>query len=180
MAVYGKKLIDNEGNTILPKTRSNLVYMSDDSTVEDKIADIIDGTITVGNANKALYIRDAVDSSKSYIITVNGEDPNLLLLLKGDWSGERCYLLARDDTKMPLTGGTFTGWVTCGSGFTTNGATYFQGANNFGGTATFNNNVHLGGQCSIAQDKSPGNGTYVQPAHIPNISQNIRYIIYWT
>ena len=111
MAVYGKKLLDSEGNTILPKTRASLVYTSDDETVEKKISCIIDGTIQVGSASKALYIRDAVDPSKTYIITVNGDDPNTLLLLNGDWSGERKYLVARDDTKMPVSGGTFTGSV---------------------------------------------------------------------
>lgn len=35
MATYGKKLLD--GNVILPKTRSSLVYMDDNSTVEDTI-----------------------------------------------------------------------------------------------------------------------------------------------
>ena len=37
MATYGKKLLDGNGNVILPKTRSSLVYMDDNSTVEDKI-----------------------------------------------------------------------------------------------------------------------------------------------
>ena len=180
MAVYGKKLLDIEGNTILPKTRASVVYTSDDETVEKKISEIIDGTIQVGSASKALYICDAVDPSKTYIITVNGDDPNTLLLLKGDWSGERCYLIARDDTKMPLAGGTFTGWVSCNSGFTTNSATYFQGANNFGGTATFNNDMHLGGYCSMGVNKSPGNGFNAQPIHIPNISANINAVILWT
>ena len=34
MATYGKKLLDSEGNVILPKTRSSLVYMDDNSTVK--------------------------------------------------------------------------------------------------------------------------------------------------
>lgn len=222
MAVYGKKLIDNEGNTILPKTRSNLVYMSDDNTVEDTITKIKSGEIVVGKSadtNKLLGRTVNLTSSDGVYVAPNEGDPQKLGCVPycysvssggivpnrfGDgvnnfglrisleayadsnvffWDSEKQKTVRPkgiDDTKMPLTGGTFTGWVTCGSGFTTNNATYFQGANNFGGTATFNNNVHLGGQCSIAQDKSPGNGTYVQPAHIPNISQNIRYIIYWT
>ena len=41
MATYGKKLLDSEGNIILPKTRSSLVYMDDNSTVEDKIEKVI-------------------------------------------------------------------------------------------------------------------------------------------
>ena len=37
MATYGKKLLDSNNNVILPKTRSSLVYMDDNSTVEDEI-----------------------------------------------------------------------------------------------------------------------------------------------
>ena len=55
MATYGKKLLDSEGNIILPKTRSSLVYMDDNSTVEDKISSILseitkikDGSTVVG------------------------------------------------------------------------------------------------------------------------------------
>ena len=70
MATYGKKLLDNSGNIILPKTRSSLVYMDDNETVEDKIGSILseitkikDGTTLVG---RALSIRDANVTDKNY------------------------------------------------------------------------------------------------------------------
>ena len=68
MAVYGKKLLDNEGNTILPKTRSNLVYMSDDNTVEDTITKIKSGEIVVGKATDTSKVigRDAVYSPQGW------------------------------------------------------------------------------------------------------------------
>ena len=40
MATYGKKLLDSNNNVILPKTRSSLVYMDDNSTVEDTIGSV--------------------------------------------------------------------------------------------------------------------------------------------
>ena len=229
MAVYGKKLLDNDGNTILPKTRASLVYTSDDETVESVLTKLLSGSGLVGypttaatgkawnyvynNSRYQMSSSAAVDASldsfaSGFVGAVYGNSGNSghpgngwerYFIMEHDTSANNDMTLFAVDTNpdlywrrrvngtwtswykaMKTAGGTFTGWVTCGSGFTTNGATYFQGANNFGGTATFNNNVHLGGQCSIAQDKSPGNGVYVQPAHIPNISQNIRYIIYWT
>ena len=48
MAVYGKKLLDNEGNTILPKTRASLVYTSDDETVESVLTKLLSGNGLVG------------------------------------------------------------------------------------------------------------------------------------
>ena len=39
MATYGKKLLDNSGNVILPKTRSSLVYM-DDNTEEISVNEV--------------------------------------------------------------------------------------------------------------------------------------------
>ena len=53
MAVYGKKLLDNEGNTILPKTRASLVYTSDDETVESVLAKLLSGTGLVGHPTTA-------------------------------------------------------------------------------------------------------------------------------
>ncbi len=40
MASYGTKLLDREDNVIFPCTRSNFVYMSDDTTLEDKVTDM--------------------------------------------------------------------------------------------------------------------------------------------
>ena len=209
MAVYGKKLLDNEGNTILPKTRASLVYTSDDETVEKKISGIIDGTIVVGKSTDTTKVigRDAVYSDNGWWYLHNtGSDkhfencipyyytrkaklivPNVYsdaantygneisLEIWGDnniyfYDNKKRTVIPRgyDPDKMPKSGGEFSGWVTCSSGFTVNGNTFLQGS------------TSLNGQCSIAIDKSPGNGTYVQPANIPNISQNIRCIIYWT
>ena len=50
MATYGKKLLDVNGNVILPKTRSSLVYMDDNSTVEDAIKKILSGETPVERA----------------------------------------------------------------------------------------------------------------------------------
>ena len=70
MATYGKKLLDSEGNIILPKTRSSLVYMDDNSTVEDKISSILseitkikDGTTVVGKATKLATARNIGNAS---------------------------------------------------------------------------------------------------------------------
>ena len=60
MATYGKKLLDINGNIILPKTRSSLVYMDDNSTVEDKISSILNGTTVVGKANLLSSLSDPV------------------------------------------------------------------------------------------------------------------------
>ena len=161
MAVYGKKLLDNEGNTILPKTRSNLVYMSDDETVEDKINGIINGTIQVKeaeNAEKAwsadrLIGRTAVYSGDGhwYLHNIEGDEQleNCVpyyyamkskflfptrysdgLNIFGSsvsleeyaennvffWDGQKqkvVYPKGRDDTKFPVSGGSFTGPCAC-------------------------------------------------------------------
>ena len=176
MAVYGKKLLDNEGNTILPKTRASLVYTSDDSTVEDKISDIIDGTIQVKeaeNAEKAwsadrLIGRAAVYSGNGYWYMHNtGSDIHI----------QNCipYFAACTDHQgkwitdyMPKTGGTFSGGVSVNGNFIVNG----QG--------TFNQKVQFNERVVPKTDIAPGNGVYLQPIHIPNISQNIHYVILWT
>ena len=58
MATYGKKLLDSEGNIILPKTRSSLVYMDDNETLENTIKKILSGETTVGKANKLATARN--------------------------------------------------------------------------------------------------------------------------
>ena len=63
MATYGKKLLDNNNNVILPKTRSSLVYMDDNSTVEDTINKIISGTTVVGKATKLATARNIGNAS---------------------------------------------------------------------------------------------------------------------
>ena len=63
MATYGKKLLDNNNNVILPKTRSNLVYMDNNETVEDTINKIISGTTVVAKATYATSAGSAVDQT---------------------------------------------------------------------------------------------------------------------
>ena len=63
MATYGKKLLDMNGNVILPKTRSNLVYMNNDETVENTINKIISGTTVVGKATKLATARKIGNAS---------------------------------------------------------------------------------------------------------------------
>ena len=153
MAVYGKKLLDNEGNTILPKTRSNLVYMSDDNTVEDTIEKIKSGEIVVGKAadtnqlvgrmlkfdsNNGMSVAplsgdyefldtvpyyvalrartmltnrygDALNTFGSYVYLEEYAENNVFF-----WDFEaqkKVYPQGRDDTKFPVSGGTFTGAV---------------------------------------------------------------------
>ena len=60
MATYGKKLLDLSGNIILPKTRSSLVYMDDNTTVEDAIQNIL------SSKTKALYAKGYYVSANSY------------------------------------------------------------------------------------------------------------------
>lgn len=42
MATYGKTLLDNASNKILPKTRSKLVYCDDNTILEDRLNTIIE------------------------------------------------------------------------------------------------------------------------------------------
>ena len=63
MATYGKKLLDMNGNVILPKTRSSLVYMDDNETVEDTINKILNGTTAVGKATKLATARKIGNAS---------------------------------------------------------------------------------------------------------------------
>ena len=140
MATYGRKLVDVNGNVILPKTRSSLVYMNNNETVEDTISKIISGKTIIGKATYATSAGTAVDQT------------------------------ARNTASaaMPKTGGTFSGGVT------------FNAASTFGAVTNFNNTVKLNAGATIGTDRSPGNGVYVQPMHIPNISAKIKYVILWT
>ena len=229
MAVYGKKLLDNEGNTILPKTRASLVYTSDDETVESVLTKLLSGNSLVGyptntadgEAWNYLYndtryqmsenavLDDTLDSIMSgYVGTIFGHEANTghpgngwerYLIMEHEHGGKNDMTLFAVDTKPDLywrrrVNGTWSSWYkaakTAGDNFTGNvgflgnvtvqGTTWLNGTNVINGTATFSNDMHIGAKCSIAQDKSPGNGSYVHPIHIPNISQNIRYVILWT
>ena len=179
MAVYGKKLLDNEGNTILPKTRSNLVYMSDDSTVEDTIAGIKSGSIAVGNSNK-LNGRETRFSGPYWALKATGSDTPL--------NGAIPYYAAVCDNEgnqfqaayARLTGCHFSGDTFFDKHIQVSGTSWLNGTNVMNGETSINAKMYINNQCVMAQDKSPGNGVYAQPIHIPNIAQNIRYVILWT
>ena len=179
MAVYGKKLLDNEGNTILPKTRASLVYTSDDSTVEDTLNGIKSGNIAVGNSNK-LNGRETQYSGPYWYLKATGSDTSL--------NGALPYYASVCDNEgnqfqaayARLSGATFSGAVGIWSNLTVYGTSDLQGTNIMNGATTFNAKMQVNNQCAMAQDKSPGNGVYAQPIHIPNIAQNIRYVILWT
>ena len=162
MATYGKKLIDGEGNIILPKTRSSLVYMDDNETLENTIKKILSGETTVGKAidcssagNLRMYNTETDETS--YVGLSSADSAGNLGFFWDSTNSKTVLVQGYDNTArttanaaMPKSGGTFTGRV------------------------TFN------GGASIAQDKSAGSGVFVQPIHIPNISQNVRFIILWT
>ena len=99
MATYGKKLLDGEGNIILPKTRSSLVYMDDNSTVEDTIKKILNGTTVVGKANKLATARNIGNAS------FDGSG-NITLAQIGAATAAQG---TKADNAMPKSGGTFTG-----------------------------------------------------------------------
>ena len=147
MATYGRKLVDVNGNVILPKTRSSLVYMNNNETVEDTISKIISGKTVVGKATYATSAGSAVDQTARD--TANAAKTTAA-------------------AAMPKTGGTFSGGVT------------FNAASTFSAVSNFNKTVNLNAGATIGTDRSPGNGVYVQPMHIPNISAKIKYVILWT
>ena len=117
MPTYGKKLLDVNGNIILPKTRSSLVYMDDNETVEDTISSILseitkikDGTTTT-NASKIL----------GNTLTIGGGTAEIKFFAVTDQNGKYIpSMSAFNDqnqnniatTYMPKSGGIFTGEVT--------------------------------------------------------------------
>ena len=101
MATYGKKLLDINGNVILPKTRSSLVYMDNNSTVEDTINKIISGTTVVGKATKLTTARNIGNAS------FDGSG-DITLAQIGAATTEQG---TKADNAMPKSGGTFTGDV---------------------------------------------------------------------
>ena len=122
MATYGKKLLDSNNNVILPKTRSNLVYMNNNETVEKTINDILkrlglieDGTILT-NANQ--IVNEAIlvsgeNGDGSFMVATDASTTNNknssrayynALYAKCDYDGNEI------STKyMPKSGGAFTG-----------------------------------------------------------------------
>ena len=101
MATYGKKLLDVNGNIILPKTRSSLVYMDDNSTVEDTIKYILNGTTVVGKATKLATARKIGNAS------FDGSSNITLAQIGAATTAQG----TKADNAMPKSGGTFTGTV---------------------------------------------------------------------
>ena len=137
MATYGKKLLDSEGNIILPKTRSSLVYMDDNETVEDKIKKILSEITKIKNGSTVVAL---TNNSKVF----KSSDANTYWnarFVTGD-EGVSCRVYNVDTKKdmnvvgidqtarntanaaMPKSGGRFTGKVVMqwsGSGADTSG-----------------------------------------------------------
>lgn len=83
MAVYGKKLLDMSGNVILPKTRSSLVYMNNDDTVQETIEGILKKV--PGNLDHRSVESTFLDNLAPgvYTITISRENSKLLGLSDG-------------------------------------------------------------------------------------------------
>ena len=84
MATYGKKLLDVSGNVILPKSRSTLVYMNDNTTVESAVSTLksnyttMNSTLTnVKNRVEYLYGENLLDNS-NFKIWQKGTSTGLL------------------------------------------------------------------------------------------------------
>ena len=122
MATYGKKLLDGEGNIILPKTRSSLVYMDDNSTVENKISSILSEITKIKDGTSPVkYVRDANLVNLKYgFYAPSSSDPGSntpIRIWDAQISKSRPIDRAVNDvnakpihtTYMPKSGGTFTG-----------------------------------------------------------------------
>ena len=109
MPTYGKKLLDNNGNVILPKTRSNLVYHTNNqlvstildnlstniSAISTSIANIKNGTTTVGKATA---------------LTTNAGDSNTPVYFS---NGKPVSTGKSFANYVPKSGGNMTGALTC-------------------------------------------------------------------
>ena len=111
MATYGKKLLDSNNNVILPKTRSSLVYMNNNSTVEDTINKIISGTTVVGKATKLATARKIGNAS------FDGSGNITLAQIGAATTAQG----TKADNAMPKSGGDFTGEVTLNCSTNTEG-----------------------------------------------------------
>ena len=99
MATYGKKLLDSNNNVILPKTRSNLVYMNNNETLENTIKYILNGTTVVGKATKLATARNIGNAS------FDGSEDITLAQIGAATTAQG----TKADNAMPKSGGTFTG-----------------------------------------------------------------------
>ena len=96
MATYGKKLLDSNNNVILPKTRSTLVYMNNNETVEDEIGKILDGSLVVGKSelSKELeYFANPTFTEAHYTSEQLGADPQFPFVVFSRYAilGKFCF-----------------------------------------------------------------------------------------
>ena len=135
MPTYGKKLLDNNGNTILPKTRSNLVYHTNNqlvstvldnlstniSAISTSIANITDGTTTVGRSAVANAVRDQNVSGRNYGLYQTNGDTSGIAIWDLNLNKQRVFNNAIADqngnvintTYLNRGGGNMTGALTC-------------------------------------------------------------------
>ena len=100
MATYGKKLLDSNNNVIVPKTRSNLVYMDNNETVEDTIKKIINGTTVVRKSeiSKELeYFANPAFTEAYYTSEELGADPQFPFVVFSRYTilGKFCFAYIR-------------------------------------------------------------------------------------
>ena len=101
MPTYGKKLLDNNGNVILPKTRSNLVYHGSTllstkiNNIDTEITNIKNGTTTV---------------AKATALTTNAGDSNTPVYFS---NGKPVSTGKSFANYVPKSGGNMTGALTC-------------------------------------------------------------------
>ena len=104
MPTYGKKLLDNNGNVILPKTRSNLVYHGSTllstklNSIDTEISNIKNGTTTV---------------AKATALTTNAGDSNTPVYFS---NGKPVSTGKSFANYVPKSGGILTGMITCNGG----------------------------------------------------------------
>ena len=127
MPTYGKKLLDNNGNTILPKTRSNLVYHGSTllstkiNNIDTEITNIKNGTTTVGRSAVANAVRDQNVSGRNYGLYQTSGDTSGIAIWDLTLNKPRVFNNAIADqngnvintTYLKLSGGNMTGALTC-------------------------------------------------------------------
>ena len=123
MPTYGKKLLDNNGNTILPKTRSNLVYHGSTllstkiNNIDTEITNIKNGTTTVGRSAVANAVRDQNVSGRNYGLYQTSGDTSGIAIWDLTLNKPRVFNNAIADqngnvintTYLKLSGGNMTG-----------------------------------------------------------------------
>ena len=97
MPTYGKKLLDNNGNVILPKTRTNLIYHGS-TLLSTYLDNIVNGSVTVGKATA---------------LTTNAGDSNTPVYFS---NGKPVSTGKSFANYVPKSGGILTGMITCNGG----------------------------------------------------------------